>query len=272
MTPIVADALVLFGATGDLAKRKLFPALYQLERRGRLNLPVIGVGRSAWDHGDLRDYARAAVEAANKSVDQDALNRLTARLHMVSGEYADESTFAALAAELKDSNNPAFYLAIPPELFPVIVQGLESSKLNTGDRVSGDGAASRCRRRSSPRREGQGLDGDEGPRPQPARAGPVHRLSRRERRETRLDGRDVRGNAFGHRLVAMVGCAVLRTGRQGVGDNLARSRGRAQRATEHVVHRRRFVPAHAQRDPLPYGTAQRRRHPHRARQRAGRRH
>ncbi|TML13767.1 MAG: glucose-6-phosphate dehydrogenase [Actinobacteria bacterium] len=135
MTPIVADALVLFGATGDLAKRKLFPALYQLERRGRLNLPVIGVGRSAWDHGDLRDYARAAVEAANKSVDQDALNRLTARLHMVSGEYADESTFAALAAELKDSNNPAFYLAIPPELFPVIVQGLESSKLNKGARI-----------------------------------------------------------------------------------------------------------------------------------------
>ena len=135
MTPIVADALVLFGATGDLAKRKLFPALYQLERRGRLNLPVIGVGRSAWDHGDLHDYARAAVEAANNSVDQDALNRLTGRLRMVSGEYADESTFAALAAELKDSNNPAFYLAIPPELFPVIVQGLESSKLNKGARI-----------------------------------------------------------------------------------------------------------------------------------------
>ena len=132
MTPIVADALVLFGATGDLAKKKLFPALYHLEARGRLNLPVIGVGRSPWDHSDLRDYARAAVKAANESVDEDALNRLTSRLHMVSGEYADESTFAALAAALKDSNNPVFYLAIPPELFSVIVKGLETSKLNKG--------------------------------------------------------------------------------------------------------------------------------------------
>ena len=135
MTPIVADALVLFGATGDLAKKKLFPALYHLETRGRLNLPVIGVGRSPWDHSDLRDYARAAVKAANDSVDEDALNRLISRLHMVSGEYADESTFAALAAALKGSNNPVFYLAIPPELFSVIVKGLEKSKLNEGARI-----------------------------------------------------------------------------------------------------------------------------------------
>ena len=135
MTPIVADALVLFGATGDLAKKKLFPALYHLETRGRLDLPVIGVGRSPWDHSDLRDYARAAVKAANDSVDEDALNRLISRLHMVSGEYADESTFAALAAALKGSNNPVFYLAIPPELFSVIVKGLEKSKLNEGARI-----------------------------------------------------------------------------------------------------------------------------------------
>jgi len=135
MTPVVADALVLFGATGDLAKRKLFPALYQLERRGRLELPVIGVGRSPWDHSDLHDYARAAVEKANNSVDQDALKRLIGRLRMVSGEYADPATFASLAAELKGANNPAFYLAIPPELFPTIVQGLAASKLNEGARI-----------------------------------------------------------------------------------------------------------------------------------------
>ena len=135
MTPAVADALVLFGATGDLAKRKLFPALYHLERQGRLELPVIGVGRSQWDHDALRDYARAAVKATKEPIDEDALDRLTNRLHMVSGEYAEPSTFASLAAELKDSNNPAFYLAIPPELFPTIVKGLESSKLNQGARI-----------------------------------------------------------------------------------------------------------------------------------------
>ena len=138
-TVAVADALVLFGATGDLAKRKLFPALYHLERRGRLELPVIGVGRSPWDHSDLRDYARKAVEAATKAtdepVDEDALNRLIDRLHMVSGEYAEAATFATIAAQLKGSNNPAFYLAIPPELFPTIVKGLESSKLNKGARI-----------------------------------------------------------------------------------------------------------------------------------------
>ncbi|MEO5839663.1 MAG: glucose-6-phosphate dehydrogenase [Acidimicrobiales bacterium] len=141
MTPTnaVADALVLFGATGDLAKRKLYPALYHLERRGRLELPVIGVGRSAWDHSDLHDYARKSVEAAIKAsgdtVDEDALNRLIGRLRMVSGEYAEAATFATLAAELKGSNTPAFYLAIPPELFPTIVKGLESSGLNKGARI-----------------------------------------------------------------------------------------------------------------------------------------
>jgi glucose-6-phosphate 1-dehydrogenase len=135
MTPVAADALVMFGATGDLAKRKLFPALYHLEARGRLEFPVIGVGRSPWGHDDLRAYARAAVEAAHESVDADVVDRLCNRLRMVSGEYADESTFAALVRELGGRNNPAFYLAIPPELFPTIVKGLESSGLNQGARI-----------------------------------------------------------------------------------------------------------------------------------------
>jgi glucose-6-phosphate 1-dehydrogenase len=129
----------MFGATGDLAKRKLFPALYHLEHRGRLELPVIGVGRSPWSHDDLREYARKAVEAAGAAakepIDEDALNRLVGRLRMVSGEYADPTTFATLAAELKGSSNPVFYLAIPPELFPTIVKALESSQLNNGARI-----------------------------------------------------------------------------------------------------------------------------------------
>jgi glucose-6-phosphate 1-dehydrogenase len=131
-----ADALVMFGATGDLAKRKLFPALYHLEKRGRLeDLPVIGVGRSPWDHDDLRAYARESIEAAVKSADADAVERLCNRLRMVSGEYADESTFATLAHELGDHNHPAFYLAIPPELFPTIVTGLETAGLHDGARI-----------------------------------------------------------------------------------------------------------------------------------------
>lgn len=134
-TPAPADALVMFGATGDLAKRKLFPALYHLERRGRLELPVIGVGRSPWNDDDLRAYARESIQAANETVDDDAVNRLCERLHMVSGEYAEEATFANIATELRDCNHPAFYLAIPPELFPTVVTGLESSGLNKGARI-----------------------------------------------------------------------------------------------------------------------------------------
>jgi glucose-6-phosphate 1-dehydrogenase len=135
MNPEPADALVMFGATGDLAKRKLFPALYHLEQRGRLELPVIGVGRSPWNHGDLRDYARSSIDTAVKSPDADVVARLCNRLRMVSGEYADEPTFAQLAHELDGARLPAFYLAIPPELFPTVVKGLATSGLHKGARI-----------------------------------------------------------------------------------------------------------------------------------------
>jgi glucose-6-phosphate 1-dehydrogenase len=135
MTPAIAGALVMFGATGDLAKRKLFPALYHLERRGRLDLPVIGVGRSPWSHDDLRDYARTAIEAAAKNADVEVVDRLCNRLQMVSGEYADESTYVTLARTLGDASDPTYYLAIPPELFPTVVKGLESAGINKRARI-----------------------------------------------------------------------------------------------------------------------------------------
>ena len=130
-----ADALVMFGATGDLAKKKLFPALYQLERRGALNVPVIGVASSAWDDGDLRQYARAAVEATGDPVDDDALRVLLNRLSMVSGDYASPDTFAKLAKQLSDAPHPVFYLAVPPFLFATVVNGLGTSGLNHESRI-----------------------------------------------------------------------------------------------------------------------------------------
>jgi glucose-6-phosphate 1-dehydrogenase len=130
-----ADALVLFGATGDLARRKLFPALYQLARRGQLDLPVIGVALSDGDDNALRGYARAAVRAAVTKVDEAALGKLTGRLALVAGDYADPATFARLAARLNGARHAAHYLAIPPAMFSTVVRGLAAAGLHTGTRV-----------------------------------------------------------------------------------------------------------------------------------------
>jgi glucose-6-phosphate 1-dehydrogenase len=132
-----ADALVLFGATGDLARKKLFPALYQLAAAGRLGVPVVGVAVSDWDDTQLRSYATQAVEAAESQVDGTALKELAGSLAMVSGDYRDPATFAALARRLAEAGaaRPVHYLAIPPGLFPVVVQGLAGAGLGHGARV-----------------------------------------------------------------------------------------------------------------------------------------
>jgi glucose-6-phosphate 1-dehydrogenase len=126
-----ADALVLFGATGDLARKKLFPALYHLAARKRLGAPVVGVAASDWDDDQLRAYATEAVEAAEGEVDSSVLDELRGRLAMVSGDYRDPATFAALARRLSlaGAARPVYYLAIPPGLFPVVVQGLTQAGL-----------------------------------------------------------------------------------------------------------------------------------------------
>ena len=131
-----ADALVLFGATGDLARKKLWPAMYQLARAGRLDMPVVGVARSAWDDQRLRDYARAAVLAAGGgALDEDVFARFAERLTMLSGDYADVETHKALAARLSLATCPVFYLAIPPSVFPAVVQGLADAELSARGRV-----------------------------------------------------------------------------------------------------------------------------------------
>ncbi len=134
-----ADALVLFGATGDLAKKKLFPALYHLAAARRLEMPVIGVAKSEWDDDGLRNYARAAVSTAVPSgeLDEAAFGRLAACLSLVGGDYGDRVTFSRLAAALTavGSTHPVHYLAIPPVLFPTVVEGLAAGGLNHGSRV-----------------------------------------------------------------------------------------------------------------------------------------
>jgi glucose-6-phosphate 1-dehydrogenase len=127
---------VLFGATGDLARKKLFPALYRLAAK-QLGVPVVGVAVSDWDDARLRAYATEAVQAAEGQVDGPALKELAGGLAMVSGDYRDPATFAALARRLAEAGaaRPVYYLAIPPGLFPVVVQGLAQGGLSQGARV-----------------------------------------------------------------------------------------------------------------------------------------
>jgi glucose-6-phosphate 1-dehydrogenase len=135
-----ADALVLFGATGDLAKKKLFPALYHLAASGKLTVPVIGVAKSDWDDDGLRAYARSAVEASvgsGNAVDEDAFARLASGLTIVTGDYGDRGTFERLASALSepDCSHPVHYLAIPPVLFPTVIESLAAVGLNKRSRV-----------------------------------------------------------------------------------------------------------------------------------------
>ena len=132
---LAADALVVFGATGDLAYKKIFPALYAMCRSGALNVPVIGVASSAWDDGQLRLRARESVEQPGGEVDAAALDHLLSLLQYVSGNYEDPATFEALRTALHGAERPAFYLAIPPSLFPTVIRGLGAAGLASGGRV-----------------------------------------------------------------------------------------------------------------------------------------
>lgn len=124
-----ADAVVLFGATGDLARKKLFPALFRLFERGELTMPVIGVARSEWDDAGLRDYAAGAVGDAVTGVDDDAVRGFTDQLRYLQGDYGDAEMYAELAQILSDVSTPVIYLAIPPSVFPAVIEGLDQSGL-----------------------------------------------------------------------------------------------------------------------------------------------
>jgi glucose-6-phosphate 1-dehydrogenase len=126
MTHAISDALVLFGATGDLAYKKIFPALYAMARRGHLNVPVIGVANSAWTTPALQARARESIERAGP-VDATALSLLLGRLSYVEGDYTHAGTYTKLRGELGAAKRPIHYLAIPPSLFGTVVNGLASS-------------------------------------------------------------------------------------------------------------------------------------------------
>ncbi len=132
-----ADALVLFGATGDLAKRKLFPALYHMEDRRELDLPIVGVARSDWTDEIFRKEATTAIEAAVPNAKKTVIKRLQKRLDLVQGDYADPTTWAALTDVLDKhrSRTAVFYMAIPPSMFPTVAESLASVGLNERGRI-----------------------------------------------------------------------------------------------------------------------------------------
>ena len=129
-----SDALVIFGATGDLVYKKIFPALYAMERRGRLQVPVIGVARSDWTIDQFRARARASVEQGG-SFDETVFAKLQDRLHYISGDYRALATHAALCKALGDAEHPLHYLAIPPSVFKGVVELLGQSGCARGARV-----------------------------------------------------------------------------------------------------------------------------------------
>src|ERR1700755_2654402 len=129
-----SDALVFFGATGDLAYKKIFPALQAMVKRGRLEVPVIGVARAGWTLDQLKARARDSVEK-HGGLDPAAFAKLSTLLRYVDGDYQDPATFAALRKELGPARHPAHYLAIPPALFGVVVEQLGKSGCARGARI-----------------------------------------------------------------------------------------------------------------------------------------
>jgi len=134
MTPLRSDALVFFGATGDLAYKKIFPALQAMIKRGHLNVPVIGVAKAGWNLDQLKERARDSLEK-HGGLDAAAFEKLCGLLRYVDGDYRDSATFQAIRKELGSVQRSAHYLAIPPVLFGLVVEQLAKSGCTDGARV-----------------------------------------------------------------------------------------------------------------------------------------
>jgi glucose-6-phosphate 1-dehydrogenase len=130
-----SDALVLFGITGDLAYKKLFPALHNLARRGRLQVPVIGVARAGWRREQLIERARRSVQEHGSDFDERAFDSLAGSLRYVDGDYGDDATFGKLRQALGAAARPLHYLAIPPSLFGEVIGRLHAAGCAAGARV-----------------------------------------------------------------------------------------------------------------------------------------
>ena len=123
-SPAVCDALVFFGATGDLAYKKIFPALHNMIQHKTLNVPVIGVAKAGWTLDQLRERAAASIKEYGAPVDGLFFRRLVELMQYIDGDYQDPAAFARLRKVLGGATHPAHYLAIPPVLFSTVVEGL----------------------------------------------------------------------------------------------------------------------------------------------------
>ena len=134
MTQPISDALVFFGATGDLAYKQIFPSLQRLAKRDKLKGPVIGVAKSGWTLDDLKKRAKDSMEQ-HGGLDPEGFDKLMARLGYVDGDYSDIATFQQVRKELGTAQHPIHYLAIPPSLFGEVLEQLKQSRCADGARV-----------------------------------------------------------------------------------------------------------------------------------------
>ena len=135
MTAVQSDALVFFGATGDLAYKKIFPSLQAMVKRGHLNVPVIGVAKAGWNLDQLKARAKDSLEQ-HGGLDAGAWEKLLGLLRYVDGDYKDPATFLELRKQLGNAKHPAHYLAIPPVLFGEVIEQLKKSGSADGARVA----------------------------------------------------------------------------------------------------------------------------------------
>jgi glucose-6-phosphate 1-dehydrogenase len=131
-----ADALVIFGITGDLAKVMTFRSLYRLERRGLLDCPIVGVAVDDWTVERLREHARESIEACGEQLDAEVFARFAARLSYLSGDFTDAATYKKVAEALAGKQSPVFYLEIPPSLFGPVIKELAGAGLTKSARVA----------------------------------------------------------------------------------------------------------------------------------------
>jgi glucose-6-phosphate 1-dehydrogenase len=142
---VASDALVFFGATGDLAYKKIFPALQNMIRRGTLKVPVIGVAKSDWTLEQLRARARDSLATHGGGVDEAAFDKLVGLLQYVDGDYQDPATFQQLRKVLGNAAHPAHYLAIPPSLFGTVIERLGQSGCVAGQTQTAAARETLCR-------------------------------------------------------------------------------------------------------------------------------
>ena len=135
MSAILSDAFVFFGATGDLAHKKIFPSLQSMIKDGVLNVPVVGVAKSGWTVEQLRERAHDGITKFGGGVDEAAFKRLCELMTYIDGDYVDSQTYVKLRAQLGNAELPTHYLAIPPMMFPVVVNGLAASGCAKNARV-----------------------------------------------------------------------------------------------------------------------------------------